>query len=138
MIDSDFVSAYSFATTTKGYSVATSTGNLSGSMADSPVREKCLRPDRWPLGHGALAEPLTDANGHFGRPEGGPRRYTTIYDAARKLYVEEIGTRPDRFDSVSSVPHAPGGGCRLCMVQIYSQARPPGGRRKLLPAASIR
>ena len=45
-----------------------------------------------------LAEPLTDANGNIvvdleGRTT---PRYTTIYDAARKLYVEQIGDEIER------------------------------------------
>src|SRR4029079_9623902 len=86
-----------------------------------------------------LAEPLTDANGNIvvdleGRTT---PRYTTIYDAARKLYVEHIGDEKKiPIPVLCHQPHMnPVAVCRLCVVQIYGQKR--GKRapeRKLLPA----
>jgi hypothetical protein len=86
-----------------------------------------------------LAEPLTDANGNIvvdleGRTT---PRYTTIYDAAGKLYVEHIGDEKKiPIPILCHQPHMiPVAVCRLCIVQIYGQKR---GRRarsaKLLPA----
>src|SRR5881394_52436 len=86
-----------------------------------------------------LAEPLTDASGNIvvdleGRTT---PRYTTIYDAARKLYVEQLGDEKKiPIPVLCHQPHmTPVAVCRLCVVQIYGQKR---GRRaperKLLPA----
>ena len=77
-----------------------------------------------------LAEPLKDANGNIvvdleGRTT---PRYTTIYDAARKLYVEQIGDEEKiPIPILCHQPHmTPVAVCRLCIVQIYGQKR---GRR---------
>src|SRR6478672_3404525 len=86
-----------------------------------------------------LAEPLTDANGNIvvdleGRTT---PRYTTIYDAARKLYVEHIGDESKiPIPILCHQPHMrPVAVCRLCMVQIYGQKRGRrAAERKLLPA----
>ncbi len=86
-----------------------------------------------------LAEPLTDANGNIvvdleGRTT---PRYTTIYDAARKLYVEEIGDEKKiPIPVLCHQPHMnPVAVCRLCLVQIYGQKRGKrAAERKLLPA----
>lgn len=86
-----------------------------------------------------LAEPLTDANGNIvvdleGRTT---PRYTTIFDAARKLYVEQLGDEEKiPIPVLCHQSHMnPVAVCRLCVVQIYGQKR---GRRaperKLLPA----
>jgi len=86
-----------------------------------------------------LAEPLTDASGNIvvdleGRTT---PRYTTIFDAARKLYVEQMGDEKKiPIPVLCHQPHmTPVAVCRLCVVQIYGQKR---GRRaperKLLPA----
>jgi Fe-S-cluster-containing hydrogenase component 2 len=86
-----------------------------------------------------LAEPLTDANGNIvvdleGRTT---PRYTTIYDAARKLYVEQIGDEKKiPIPILCHQPHmTPVAVCRLCIVQIYGQKRGRrAAERKLLPA----
>ncbi len=86
-----------------------------------------------------LAEPLTDANGNIvvdleGRTT---PRYTTIYDAARKLYVEKIGDEKKiPIPVLCHQPHmTPVAVCRLCVVQIYGQKRGRrAAERKLLPA----
>src|SRR6266481_6785319 len=86
-----------------------------------------------------LAEPLTDANGNIvvdleGRTT---PRYTTIFDAARKLYVEQIGDESKiPIPVLCHQPHmAPVAVCRLCIVQIYGQKRGRrAAERKLLPA----
>ncbi|HEY2713493.1 MAG TPA: cyclic nucleotide-binding domain-containing protein [Chthoniobacterales bacterium] len=86
-----------------------------------------------------LAEPLTDANGNIvvdleGRTT---PRYTTIYDAARKLYVERIGDEKKiPIPILCHQPHMrPVAVCRLCIVQIYGQKRGRrAAERKLLPA----
>jgi Fe-S-cluster-containing hydrogenase component 2/CRP-like cAMP-binding protein len=86
-----------------------------------------------------LAEPLSDANGNIvvdleGRTT---PRYTTIYDAARKLYVEQIGDEKKiPIPVLCHQPHmVPVAVCRLCIVQIYGQKRGRrAAERKLLPA----
>ena len=86
-----------------------------------------------------LAEPLTDANGNIvvdleGRTT---PRYTTIYDAARELYVKEIGDEKKiPIPILCHQPHmTPVAVCRLCIVQIYGQKRGRrAAERKLLPA----
>ncbi len=86
-----------------------------------------------------LAEPLTDANGSIvvdltGRTT---PRYTTIYDAAQKLYVEQIGDEKKiPIPVLCHQPHMrPVAVCRLCIVQIYGQKRGRrAAERKLLPA----
>ena len=88
-----------------------------------------------------LAEPLTDANGNIvvdleGRTT---PRYTTIYDAARKLYVEQIGDEEKiPIPILCHQPHmTPVAVCRLCIVQIYGQKRGRrAAERKLLPGLS--
>ena len=86
-----------------------------------------------------MAEPLTDANGNIvvdleGRTT---PRYTTILDAARKLYVEQIGDEKKiPIPILCHQPHmTPVAVCRLCIVQIYGQKRGRrAAERKLLPA----
>ena len=86
-----------------------------------------------------LAEPLKDANGNIVRDIDGRTtpRYTTIYDAAVKLYVKQPGDEAKiPIPTLCHLPHMkPVAVCRLCVVQIYGQKR--GKRapeRKLLPA----
>ncbi len=86
-----------------------------------------------------MAEPLKDANGNIVMdPEGRTKpRYTTIYDAAVKLYVLQPGDEAKiPIPTLCHLPHMkPVAVCRLCVVQIYGQKR--GKRapeRKLLPA----
>src|SRR4051812_330155 len=86
-----------------------------------------------------LAEPLTDANGNLVLDLEGRStpRYTTIYDAAQKLYVKEIGdTGKIPIPVLCHQPHmTPVAVCRLCVVQIYGQKRGKrAAERKLLPA----
>src|ERR1700761_4321867 len=86
-----------------------------------------------------LAEPLTDANGNVVLDIEGQTtpRYTTIYDAARKLYVEKPGDEQKiPIPILCHQPHMkPVAVCRLCVVQIYGQKRGKrAAERKLLPA----
>ena len=86
-----------------------------------------------------LAEPLTDANGNIVLDLQGRTtpRYTTIYDAARKLYVEQVGDEKKiPIPVLCHQPHMqPVAVCRLCVVQIYGQKRGRrAAERKLLPA----
>src|SRR6266404_1563768 len=86
-----------------------------------------------------LAEPLTDANGNVVLDIEGRTtpRYTTIFDAARKLYVEQIGDEKKiPIPVLCHQPHmTPVAVCRLCVVQIYGQKRGRrAAERKLLPA----
>src|SRR3954447_18418090 len=86
-----------------------------------------------------LAEPLTDPNGNIVLDLEGRTtpRYTTIYDAARKLYVEKIGDEKKiPIPVLCHQPHmTPVAVCRLCIVQIYGQKRGRrAAERKLLPA----
>jgi Fe-S-cluster-containing hydrogenase component 2 len=86
-----------------------------------------------------LAEPLTDANGNVVLDINGGTtpRYTTIYDAARKLYVEKPGDEQKiPIPVLCHQPHmTPVAVCRLCVVQIYGQKRGRrAAERKLLPA----
>ena len=82
-----------------------------------------------------LAEPLKDAQGNVVLDIDGKTtpRYTTIYDAAMKLYG---GEKPPEIPILCHQPHMqPVAVCRMCVVQIYGQKR--GKRspeRKLLPA----
>ena len=86
-----------------------------------------------------MAEPLTDANGNIvvdleGRTT---PRYTTIYDAAIKLYVQQPGDEAKiPIPVLCHQPHMrPVAVCRLCVVQIYGQKRGKrAAERKLLPA----
>ncbi|MEA3208018.1 MAG: hypothetical protein QOE70_1075 [Chthoniobacter sp.] len=86
-----------------------------------------------------LAEPLTDAQGNFVLDLEGRTtpRYTTIYDAAVKLYVQQPGDEAKiPIPTLCHQPHMkPVGVCRLCVVQIYGQKRGKrAAERKLLPA----
>src|SRR2546421_3318699 len=86
-----------------------------------------------------LAEPLTDANGNIVLDLQGRTtpRYTTIFDAARKLYVEQMGDEKNiPIPVLCHQPHmTPVAVCRLCVVQIYGQKRGRrAAERKLLPA----
>lgn len=86
-----------------------------------------------------LAEPLKDANGNVVVDLAGRTtpRYTTIYDAAAKLYVRQIGDSTKiPIPILCHQPHMnPVAVCRLCVVQIYGQKRGKrAAERKLLPA----
>ncbi|MDQ6940053.1 MAG: cyclic nucleotide-binding domain-containing protein [Verrucomicrobiota bacterium] len=82
-----------------------------------------------------LAEPLKDANGNVVQDMDGQTtpRYTTIYDAATKLYGDEAKVP---IPTLCHLPHMkPVAVCRLCVVQIYGQKRGKrAAERKLLPA----
>ncbi|MGZ4983488.1 MAG: cyclic nucleotide-binding domain-containing protein, partial [Chthoniobacterales bacterium] len=82
-----------------------------------------------------LAEPLKDANGNVVQDLDGQTtpRYTTIYDAATKLYGDEAKIP---IPTLCHLPHMkPVAVCRLCVVQIYGQKRGKrAAERKLLPA----
>ncbi len=82
-----------------------------------------------------LAEPLKDANGNVVQDLDGQTtpRYTTIYDAATKLYGDEAKVP---IPTLCHLPHMkPVAVCRLCVVQIYGQKRGKrAAERKLLPA----
>ena len=86
-----------------------------------------------------LAEPLKDANGNLVQDMDGRTtpRYTTIYDAAAKLYVKQAGDEARiPIPTLCHLPHMkPVAVCRLCVVQIYGQKRGKrAAERKLLPA----
>src|SRR3982751_627685 len=86
-----------------------------------------------------LAEPLTDANGNVVLDIEGRTtpRYTTIYDAAVKLYVKQPGDEQKiPIPILCHQPHMkPVAVCRLCVVQIYGMKRGKrAAERKLLPA----
>lgn len=86
-----------------------------------------------------LAEPLKDANGNVIQDMNGrtPPRYTTIYDAAAKLYVKLAGDEAKiPIPTLCHLPHLkPAAVCRLCVVQIYGQKRGKrAAERKLLTA----
>ena len=86
-----------------------------------------------------LAEPLKDANGNVVQDLEGRTtpRYTTIYDAAVKLYVHHAGDEAKiPIPTLCHLPHmTPVAVCRLCVVQIYGQKRGKrAAERKLLPA----
>ncbi len=86
-----------------------------------------------------LAEPLKDANGNtvLDIHDRTTPRYTTIYDAAVKLYVHQPGDEAKiPIPTLCHLPHmAPVAVCRLCVVQIYGQKRGQrAAERKLLPA----
>src|SRR5947209_1687392 len=82
-----------------------------------------------------LAEPLKDANGNVVQDLDGQTtpRYTTIYDAATKLYGDEAKIP---IPTLCHQPHmVPVAVCRMCVVQIYGQKRGKrAAERKLLPA----
>jgi len=86
-----------------------------------------------------LAEPLKDANGNIVQDIEGRTtpRYTTIHDAARKLYVKRAGDEVKiPIPTLCHLPHmTPVAVCRMCVVQIYGQKRGKrAAERKLLPA----
>lgn len=86
-----------------------------------------------------LAEPLKDAGGNIVQDLEGRTtpRYTTIYDAAVKLYVKQPGDEAKiPIPTLCHQPHmAPVAVCRLCVVQVYGQKRGQrAAERKLLPA----
>src|SRR3954471_2827241 len=86
-----------------------------------------------------LAEPLKDANGNIVQDLEGRTtpRYTTIYDAAVQLYVNQPGDEAKiPIPTLCHLPHMrPVAVCRLCVVQIYGQKRGRrAAERKLLPA----
>ena len=86
-----------------------------------------------------LAEPLKDAQGNVVLDIDGRTtpRYTTIYDAATKLYGEK--SREEAKIPIPILCHQPHmqpvAVCRMCVVQIYGQKRGKrAAERKLLPA----
>jgi Fe-S-cluster-containing hydrogenase component 2 len=86
-----------------------------------------------------LAVPLKDANGNIVQDIAGRTtpRYTTIHDAARKLYVKRPGDEAKiPIPTLCHLPHmTPVAVCRMCVVQIYGQKRGErAAERKLLPA----
>ena len=86
-----------------------------------------------------LAEPLQDADGNIVQDVDGRTtpRYTTIYDAAVRLYVKEAGDEVKiPIPTLCHQTHMnPVGVCRLCVVQIYGMKRGKrAAERKLLPA----
>ena len=86
-----------------------------------------------------LAEPLKDANGNIVQDIEGRTtpRYTTIHDAAVKLYVKQPGDEAKiPIPTLCHLPHmTPVAVCRMCVVQIYGQKRGKrAAERKLLPA----
>ncbi len=88
------------------------------------------------------AEPLKDAQGNIVLDVEGRTtpRYTTIYDAARELYVKQPGDEVKiPIPTLCHMAHMePVGVCRLCVVQIYGEKRGKrAAERKLLPACQI-
>jgi Fe-S-cluster-containing hydrogenase component 2/CRP-like cAMP-binding protein len=86
-----------------------------------------------------LAEPLKDAQGNIVLDLSGKTtpRYTTIYDAALRLYVKQPGDEAKiPIPILCHQPHmTPVAVCRLCVVQVYGQKRGKrAAERKLLPA----
>lgn len=86
-----------------------------------------------------LAEPLKDAQGNIVLNEKGETtpRYTTIYDAAVRLYVKDVGDRGKiPIPTLCHQEHMkPVAVCRLCVVQVYGMKRGKrSAERKLLPA----
>ena len=86
-----------------------------------------------------LAEPLKDAQGNIVLDVNGRTtpRYTTIYDAALRLYVRQAGDEASvPIPTLCHLPHMkPVAVCRLCVVQIYGTKRGQrAAERKLLPA----
>ena len=86
-----------------------------------------------------LASPLKDAQGNIVQDADGRTtpRYTTIYDAAVRLYVKQPGD--EHKIPIPILCHQehmrPVAICRLCVVQIYGQKRGKrAAERKLLPA----
>ncbi len=85
------------------------------------------------------AEPLKGPDGNIIQDLNGRTKpkYTTIYDAALKLYVNELGDESKiPIPTLCHQPHmTPVAVCRLCVVQICAQKRGKLTReRKLLPA----
>src|SRR5918992_5268621 len=72
-----------------------------------------------------LAEPLKDAQGNIVLDINGRTtpRYTTIYDAAVRLYVKQPGDEKRiPIPVLCHQPHmTPVAVCRLCVVQVYGQ-----------------
>src|SRR3954470_23088055 len=86
-----------------------------------------------------LAEPLKDAQGNIVLDLSGKTtpRYTTIYDAAVRLYVKQPGDEAKiPIPILCHLPHmTPVAVCRMCVVQVYGQKRGKrSAERKLLPA----
>jgi Fe-S-cluster-containing hydrogenase component 2/CRP-like cAMP-binding protein len=86
-----------------------------------------------------LASPLKDSQGNIVQDVEGRTtpRYTTIYDAAVKLYVKQPGDEAKiPIPTLCHLEHMkPVAVCRLCVVQIYGQKRGKrAAERKLLPA----
>ncbi len=85
-----------------------------------------------------LAEPLKDAQGNVVLDIDGQTtpRYTTIYDAAAKLYQSAGPEAKMPIPILCHQPHMrPVAVCRLCVVQIYAAKRGKrAAERKLLPA----
>lgn len=86
-----------------------------------------------------MAEPLKDANGNIELDVDGRTtpRFTTIYDAAAKLFVKQTGDEAKiPIPILCHQPHMkPVAVCRMCMVQIYGQKRGQrAAERKLMPA----
>jgi len=85
-----------------------------------------------------LAEPLKDAQGNVVLDIDGQTtpRYTTIYDAAAKLYQSAGPEAKMPIPILCHQPHMkPVAVCRLCVVQIYAAKRGKrSAERKLLPA----
>ena len=86
-----------------------------------------------------MAEPLKDAQGNIVLDVDGQTtpRYTTIYDAAVRLYVKEAGDYAKiPIPTLCHQEHMkPVAVCRLCVVQIYGMKRGKrSAERKLLPA----
>ena len=86
-----------------------------------------------------LASPLKDSQGNIVQDAEGRTtpRYTTIYDAAVKLYVKQPGDEPKiPIPILCHQEHMrPVAICRLCVVQIYGTKRGKrAAERKLLPA----
>jgi predicted molibdopterin-dependent oxidoreductase YjgC len=86
-----------------------------------------------------VAEPLKDAQGNVVVDIDGQTtpRYTTIYDAARALFVKKPGD--EQKIPIPTLCHqahmAPVAVCRLCVVQVYGTKRGKrAAERKLLPA----
>ena len=85
-----------------------------------------------------LAVPLNDANGTPILDVNGNTtpRFTTIYDAALKLYGEKMGRANEHIPVLCHQPHmTPVAVCRMCTVQIWGEKRGEfKPERKLLPA----
>ena len=127
-------------TTTRGCSAATSTASSSASTRpteDDYGKNVTLQIDGQPVTV-PLAEPLKDAQGNIVLDIDGRTtpRYTTIYDAAVRLYVKQPGDEAQiPIPVLCHQPHmTPVAVCRLCVVQVYGQKR--GKRRGRAEAAA--